>query len=127
MTASMAMPRARVVARTVISTPGTVDSAMKANKRIRAAEVTSRPVFAMPSTTARSVADPAPRRSSAPGWGEPVVLLTHAGEQQDLVVHGEAEQECERGDRHPQGDGPGQGRAARTSALAQSTRSGRRP
>ena len=49
------IPNARAVARIFTSTEGTVERAMKARKRMSAAEVTSRPVWAMPSTTARSV------------------------------------------------------------------------
>jgi EmrB/QacA subfamily drug resistance transporter len=53
--ASMAMPRASAVASVLTSTLGTVESATNASTRMTAAEVTSRPVKAMPSTAAWSV------------------------------------------------------------------------
>ena len=53
--ASMAMPRASAVARIFTSTDGTVDNATKDRNKISAAEVTNRPVLAIPATTARSV------------------------------------------------------------------------
>ena len=92
MTASMRMPMASVVARIFTSVLGTVESAMNDRNRMRAAEVTRRPVLAMPSTTARS------------GVVVLVVGLAHPGEDEDLVVHGQPEQEGEGSDRYPGGD-----------------------
>lgn len=51
--ASIAIPAARAVAKVFTSVTGTVASATKARKRISAAEVTSLPVVANPSSTAR--------------------------------------------------------------------------
>ena len=53
--ASQVTPRAGAVARIVTSPARTVDSATKDRNRMSAAEVTSRPVCAIPSTTARPV------------------------------------------------------------------------
>jgi hypothetical protein len=75
---------------------------MKASNRINAADVTRRPVFAIPSTTALGVSSVF------------VVGLAHPGKDEHLVVHRQAVQERERRDRHPGGD-----HAARTRAGQQ--------
>ena len=78
------MPSA--VAKTLMSVPGDDDSARNARNRISAAPVTSRPVRPRPATTA------------VVGVAGLVVLLAHPGQDEDLVVHRQAEQERE--DQH---------------------------
>ena len=93
-TASSRMPSASVVARIFTSTDGTVESATNDSNRISAAEVTRRPVW-------RDAVDGGPV-----GVAVLVVALADPGQDEDLVVHRQAEQERERGDRHPRGDRP---------------------
>jgi len=63
MVASMRMPTPRAVPRTLMSVPGADARAAKANNRMSAAEVTSRPVRPRPVTTAAAV-DPVASYSS---------------------------------------------------------------
>ena len=93
--ASTMIPAARPVERILTSVTGTPPSAMKARQRIRAPEVTSRPVRPMPRMTASPVS---PVR---------VVLLVDPGQDEDLVVHRQAEKQGENGERDPERDGAG--------------------
>ena len=95
MVASIRMPAPRAVAMILTSSSGMAAIEAKDRNRIRAAQVTRRPTRPRPWTMAVPV---------EPGG---VVLLAHAGQQEDLVVHGQAVEEGEGHQRHPHGDGAG--------------------
>ena len=95
MVASMRMPTPSAVPRTLTSVPGEVARAEKAKNRISAADVTSLP---------------GPADAGDDGHGGvsgAVVLLPHPGQDEDLVVHRQAEQEREDHHRQPEVDGAG--------------------